>query len=858
MNEQLMAVLELVKNVPIYIWISAAGGLAVVIIILIVLVKRSRLLKSALTKMDLGEPDAAITAKLLSRPGLVEALIRRKGDEIISHFGIAEHLVRKLENQRKVDVAKRLLKLAPDEGLYPVFIAALRKESIAQVFRNWLKENQDILLIRKMALSARGRDFDGKKARKLLSVCFEEVRELSGDPEWPVRFFSLRVLLADDDPKSIRLVKECFEDPHPLLRRTVASETGDEDLDGLFGSLMTMVLDDPVPEVRQAARERIDSTFPDRWKLDPSGMNSLQSVHVLEQLKIGSNEDENVALTALKGEAVEARLAASRFLEKSGALERMFLEANRGDREDWTRRRELLGKAVSVGVAEFLNKLKTTDSVDVLLLASKLLSEGGDSGLILNLSEKAFSRQDPIREADEEELYRSAVSLACIRGDEKARSLICDELRKRRKDNDVLGFILPLLPPGEAPVFRDVLLEFLKDPDFAADESFLNIMAQLPSAMFLGAVLDILESDRSLYGHSVRLRALQCLGGWHLDHTLQTILENLPILPMEQARDFAAHLALMNRKALEERAAFILASPDAGIRAALISCLPAAGIGSFAKDIREGLNDADPEVRIACLRALLDAGELKATAPALALLRDPVERVRREAARIAGVKGTEKFLETLESILKDPEESPVVRIAAIEGLAASQTTESVAAMVRFLDSGEALKTELVSAMALKTDRNAIKALVEHFKDSEAVLRDRISDVFAAMGDKGEDALVDLLKEDIASLKPFLADILTRTGFVEILIRKLGHRKPQVRREAAELLVEIATDSAYRGIILAARDPDEEVRIKVTRALESLATPEGENILKSLEQDPDRKVRRYTHWAMERLKAKKLP
>jgi HEAT repeat protein len=59
-------------------------------------------------------------------------------------------------------------------------------------------------------------------------------------------------------------------------------------------------------------------------------------------------------------------------------------------------------------------------------------------------------------------------------------------------------------------------------------------------------------------------------------------------------------------------------------------------------------------------------------------------------------------------------------------------------------------------------------------------------------------------------------------------------------------------------VLAARDPDNEVRIKVTRALESLATPAGDSILKSLENDPDRKVRRYTHWAMERLKSKKLP
>ena len=621
---------------------------------------------------------------------------------------------------------------------------------------------------------------------------------------------------------------------------------------------MSMVLDDPVPEVRQSARERIDSLFPDRWKLDPSGMDSLQAIHVLELLKIDSKEDENAAITALKGKSSEARLAAARFLEKSGALERLFTEANRGDREDWERRKNLLGKAVSVDVCVFLEKLKSTNTVDVLLLGAKILSVGGNPGLISYLSEKAFNRSDPIRDADEEELYKSAVSLACIRGDEKAHSLIRDELRKRRKDPDVLGFILPLLPPGEVPVFRDVLLEFLEDEDFQADEAFLEIMSRISPSMFLGRVLDILEADRSMYSHSVRLRALKCLGAWHLDHTLQTILENLPILPMDQAGDFAVHLGKMNRKALVERAGFILSSPDAGIRAALIAVLPGAGITSFISEIREGLNDADPNVRIACLRSLFDSGELKATGPALSLLRDPVEMVRKEAARIAGMKSTDKFLDTLEALLNDEDESSGVRIAAMEGLSESVAPGSVAALVRYLDRGETLHDELISAMARKTDKKSIITLVEHFKDSEAVLRDRISEVFTAMKDKGEDALVNLLKEDIASLKPFLSDILTRTGFVEILIRKLSHRKPQVRRDAAELLAQIATDSAYRGIVLAARDPDREVRIKVTKALESLATPASEKILKVLQEDPDKKVRRYTHWAMERLKAKKLP
>jgi len=858
MNNLITTVMEYGKELPLYQVVAAVAVFILVIVLLIVIIKRRRLIRRAVARMESGEKDEGITARMLNRPRLVEALIKRKGDEVIRYFGVADYLLRRLDQRKRPEDVRRLLKQAPEVGMYPVFRLALQKKSVAVIFRNWLEENKDILLVRSMAQSAGGDDFEGDSAWGLLAGCVDELRELSGDPEWPVRYFTLRVLLSDDNPKSRRLVKESFTDPHPLLRRTVAEKSGNEDPDELFTALMSMVLDDPVPEVRQSARQRIDSTFSDRWRLNPEGMDDLQAIHVLELLKVDSKEDENIAINALKGSSLEARLVAARFLEKSGSLERLFTEANRGDREDWERRENLLGNAVSVNVTGFLEKLKTVSSVDVLLLGAEILKSGGDSALISYLADRAFSHSDPNRDADEEELYRSAVSLACTRGDEKAHSLLCDELRKRRNDPDILGFVLPLLPSEKTEVFREVLLDFLQDEKFKADEAFLQIMTEIPPSLFLGPVLDILEADRSKHSHAVRLRALKCLGVWHLDYTLQTILENLPILPMEQAHDFALSLRKMNTDALEKRAGFILASPDAGIRAALIAVLPAAGISSFTREIREGLNDADPNVRIACLRALFESGEIKASGPALALLRDPVEQVRIEAARIAGKKSTGKFLETLESILNDKDESSSVRIASMEGLAVSENTGSVAAMVRFLNTGDLLQGEMVAAMARKTDRKSLVALVEHFKDSEAILRDRIAEVFIAMGEKGEDSLVSLLEEDIASLKPFLSEILTRTGFVEILIRKLSHRKPQVRREAAELLAQIATDSAYRGIVQAARDPDREVRVKVTRALESLASPASESILKSLQDDPDRRVRRYTHWAMERLKARKLP
>ena len=54
MDNLIMPVIDFVKSVPIKIWIASAGLLTLLIVILIVLVKRSRLMKSALRKLILS------------------------------------------------------------------------------------------------------------------------------------------------------------------------------------------------------------------------------------------------------------------------------------------------------------------------------------------------------------------------------------------------------------------------------------------------------------------------------------------------------------------------------------------------------------------------------------------------------------------------------------------------------------------------------------------------------------------------------------------------------------------------------------------------------------------------------------
>ena len=104
----------------------------------------------------------------------------------------------------------------------------------------------------------------------------------------------------------------------------------------------------------------------------------------------------------------------------------------------------------------------------------------------------------------------------------------------------------------------------------------------------------------------------------------------------------------------------------------------------------------------------------------------------------------------------------------------------------------------------------------------------------------------------------VSEILDRTGYVDICIKKLKHRKQKIRKEAAEDLILIGTVKSWHGLIYAVKDISREIRILSIRAMEKLRNDDSENILESLKKDPDKKVRKYTLWALEKINAGKLP
>jgi HEAT repeat protein len=854
-------IMDLAVGLPTWAYVAAAAvvvGAALAVILATRsrrdFVRRLRLAAEDREQAELLVRQKYSPAQLLRRSRLIEKEARGYSDAIIPAIGIDELWQQRLVRSKRESDFRRVLDFSWETGLFTCFLVALDRPKFRQRLFARLDDTGDLLVLRTIALSGRGEEFSGRAAFEMFSSRIDEVREMTGDPDWPVRYFAVKILLYDHDPRSERAIWESATDASALVRRVIAAEFQPSEREGLYDHLFSLLLDDPAFEVRAAARRRIDAEFPEKYHLEASKLAPHQLVHVLEQLHPDSKEDESVATAYLDHKNRELRLPAARYLGAQGALAQMVAGVDLGDRQAFDRTARLLENAADVNVTSFLEAARNPQSTAMTLVASRILRKKGPPSLIAPVARAGFSHLDELPEV-RDELFEALLSMIEARGDDAALVLLRDELSRRRRETDAAVRILAHVPQRAQLVFSETFLECLTDERFPAPGQLTETIARMPYPDLMPALMDIIKAGREGYSHAVRIRALQTIGACGDVSVLQFVLENLAVLPHEEARDFARVLAGFSNKEFDRRAEILLESNDAAVRSALIAALPATGKRDFLKQIRDAVGDADPDVRIAAIWALAEFDDKRSLGQASEKLRDPVERVRREAAAALGSHGGEQVVKQLKDILADENEVDTVKAAAIRGLGASTLKSSIDILVDALEVAGELRGEIVSALASKRGKRDVETIVNHMKDAEPSLRERLTDVFREMAHEGEQAMVELLQQDIPSLRPFVNEVLERVGYVESLIRRLSHRDPDVRRRAAEILSFIGTASAFRGIVLAARDPDQEVRVKVTRALETLNTDSGKEILAELQSDPDKRVRKYTTWALQRAKAK---
>lgn len=794
-------------------------------------------------------------ARLLRAGATIEKIARETGGAIIEAIGIDELWMDRLIRKRGKRDFERVLEFFPDRGLFVCFLVGLEKREFGVRLQQWIDRTEEFLGLRRIALSGRGQEFDGALALEMFRERIDEIREMTGDPEWAPRYFAVKIMIADGGERSERGLWDAFGDAHPLVRKTVASGFLTEDEGRLIETLTALCLDDPVFEVRAAAKARLRSDFADRYTIDPASLDNMRAVHLLQLLEPRSSEDEDLAVRYLDSDDLELRLPAALYLQQTGVLSRLLSEATFGDREALDRTERLLTKAAEVHVDHFLDQAIEEAGPAQLLVASRLLRRFGNQKLIAPVLRRAFALDQEV--VEREEVIAAAFAAVNERGDEASLVVLRDALAGAKNNPHLAGRILETIPERAGSVFASLLRELLVFESFDAEDELKDAILRLDSQSFVPQAMEIITAGREAYSHRVRIRALTLLGRYEQPYLVQFILEHLSVLPEDEARSFAITLAEYSGKVFDQRVETLLASPDAKVRAAIILSLPATGKKTFLKQIKEAVGDADPEVRIASVWAIAGFGDSRSLTQASERLRDPVERVRVQTARAIGAHGTETAIDVFRTIIDDENEVDAVKAAAVEGLGFSAATRSIDILVGALEGQEQLVAATTVALARKTSKKDLSRLIEQFKDADPSLRDKLTTVFKAMGEDGEQTMVELLAEGIESLAPLVAEILESIGYVEAMIRKLSHRDPEVRRGAAESLSFVGTLQAFRGIVLAARDPDEQVRIRVTKALERLAGESGNKILGELEQDPDGKVRKYTLWALQRIKARSL-
>ncbi len=793
---------------------------------------------------------------LLKHSDIVERAAEKNGREIISLLKFDDLWTENLLKEKRRTDLRRVLKYAAPKGLFNCFLVCLEKPELAGELTRWIDANGGFLALRKLALSGKGESFDGAVAMNMFREKLDEIREMAGDPEWASRYFAVKILLNDPGGRSERALWESFNDPHPLIRKTVALEFRSEDKTGVYDNLFNLVIKDPVGEVREASWKRIHQDFSGMFAIDPAALDPEETIHIIGLLRPGSKTDEHYALGFLEHENLEIRLAAARHLMRCGALERFCAAADLGDRDGFERSCRLLKAAAQVNETGFLKCIETADNPATLLICARILRGVGDRKYITALARKVLPAYQ-YRNEEETEVFLAALDCISERGNDEALAVLNDELIRRKYDAQAAMHMLGAAPERGDFIFCKTLISLLKDPEFKLNNTLRTALLRMPADLALHELIDIIAAGRAVHPHGVRMEALKTLGQMEMHYCLQTLMENLPILPIEEAKDFAQVLARYPRDVFVHKIEKLLSANDGKVRAAIMSVLPVTGENKFLPLIQAALKDADAEVRIASLWALIGYGDMDSVNKAFSMLRDPIETVRIEAARVLGSAGARQVLENLKAVLYDNNEVVSVKRAAIQGLGISKTQRSIEILVEFLEDFEEFSPDVVHVLSWKTGRDEVLGLIENFKDATPRVRDRITEAFRLIGRQAETMMADLLKEDIASLRPYLIQILENTGFVESKIRQLSHRDPNVRRKAAQFLSLVGTTSAFRGIVLAARDPDEDVRVQVARALEALEKDAGKEILKALEQDPDKKVRKYTHWALERLRTKSL-
>ncbi|MEM5948172.1 HEAT repeat domain-containing protein [Spirochaetia bacterium 38H-sp] len=775
---------------------------------------------------------------------LIEELAEEKALPLITLSGMDSFLYRKLisgGNYKTFDLVRRH---AVETSMYACFYYALKNpKMIEHLFSH--PDYSDIEIMRFIALTWDRTPFDTKKAFYLLQDRINLITELTADQQSQCRLFASSILVNSPEERITRLLLQMVEDPDYNVRKIIISNLPSNILKEKIESILA---EDPSCEVREEAWKKL--TKEEREAFLDKNITDQHALHILRLLNPTDKNHQEFALRCLKSPNEELAFYAAHFLCKQpgSILDYIFIKADSRDRDGFKEAETILTKAAGYQATAFLNSVARIENTDTILLALKILREKGEKKHILTITRKLIAAS--VWEKNPR-TYRELIKTILARRDEISLLHIKKFLKSNKNNHQLINATLELLDKNTVNLVSDLLSELFLDPKYKKRKKLEELLSMEEKSILLPLLLETIEDKGKpliLKKSAIRVLALQ-----KLPYCIGLLLEELPTLSQEEAVELTNILSQYPEEAIAPEIETYINTYDARMVSTLIAALPVEYKKKYNKKIEEKMSSPDPMVRIAAAYSIAEIADNKQLQNMETLLHDPDIAVRANVARILAERGNKKIYNKLSQILQSDDEFSEVKHSILEGLGKSNNPDKIPLLMDITESTPELEKYITRTLTNRMSPECIKALAEELKNRKERTREVIKQAFKAQGELAENNLLELLKQDIGGIKPIINQLLEDTGLIDIYINRLNNRNNDIRKEAAKLLSKIGTEHALRGLVLAAADPEEDIRIITIKAIAGLEGKNGKDILDRLLSDPNKKVRKYTRWALERKK-----
>ncbi|MDA2939159.1 HEAT repeat domain-containing protein, partial [Acidobacteria bacterium AH-259-A15] len=611
------------------------------------------------------------------------APVQQKLAGIYDHLGLVERHLKTLKEAKswleRARAAKKLGQIGHVRAVLPL-ITLLRNasedrevKSVATQALGEIRDERAIApLIEVLGLpgSATGQPVADVLAQFGELVLQPLMKVLSSSKQEAQRFWAARILGGLKTHRATPTLLNALSDHSTKVRTEAALALGRSGTHEGVSPLSRMLLEDPVPLVRDAAAQALGNIADDRALttlrealIDLDHDTRRSAMLALEKM---GEKAIPLLLEALHGDSKEAAVQAASALERLGVVAAR-IEDLAGEKSQPAF--ELLTCIVKTGVVETLARSCTHSQLPVRIRLCRILSEGA--------SPRSFDALTELAQKDSEWAARLEALVALIKlADTRSVPLFTRALGE------------------EEETVRERLLMALRE----APRSLLDPLAGTVSALLQDANLKI------------RVEAIKVLAKLHNKDLFSVLLSSLSDAAPEVRREAA--LALQHYSSKEGIQALIVAlqDPDQEVRAAAVKSLghlkDPHSIGPLANAFERA--DESYRANIADALAAMPTQEFYQLTDFLMGLSHP--KARSGIALTMGLIGDQQAIRLLTIFLKDPE--PEVRAAAAGALGRFRRKEVASVLVDWLsDPNERVRAAVVDALAKSGNASIIEYLL---------------------------------------------------------------------------------------------------------------------------------------------------